>query len=182
MPTHSSRIQVVCEDARHERFVIRLLTEQFGLDRKRIDIQKAPHGKGSAADWVTAKFSTVEEKARKAKHQRGLGFVVIVDGDEKGWIQRVRSLVGDPDRRSEDDRIAICTPTWSVETWILWLSGKRPDIDETTKCKNDIQDKEFETLLRRAVDLWHSAPREEADKLPSLHAARSELKRLPMRK
>jgi hypothetical protein len=108
---------------------------------------------------------------------------VIVDGDNKGLRQRKRDLCGDPDRREDNDRIAIWVPTWSVETWILWLCQEQvgnQEVDEARSYKGEIDPSSFNDKVRQAVEAWEPPRIDEATRLPSLDDGRRELERLPL--
>jgi len=88
-------------------------------------------------------------------------------------------LCGQPDERDAADRIAIWVPTWSIETWLLWLNGDHA-IDESTSLKNRVaDDQQGRQLAKKAAEAWEPAHPEESESLPSLAAARIELLRLP---
>lgn len=68
------------------------------------------------------------KRLRSKLHQRDLGLIVHIDGDARG----VRARKSELDRRLRDsgaqsrataERAAILVPTWSIETWLLHLTG-----------------------------------------------------------
>jgi hypothetical protein len=177
-----SRVEVWCEDRRHEQFARELLSTQFSVHRKRMNIHVAPRGEGSAAQWVIKQYQIVEARAHAVRHQERLGFLVMVDGDQVGRAKRMQGLCGGPDRRERADRIAICIPTWSIETWVLWLTdGQRHArrLDEKESYRNVVDEREYGRLVRCAVQAWDPPRPEESATLPSLDASRVELRRLP---
>jgi hypothetical protein len=60
--------------------------------------------------------------------------VVVMDGDDKGVDARLNELARACEAqnilpRQNDDRVAIVVPTWNIETWLAYLSGK--DVNES---------------------------------------------------
>jgi hypothetical protein len=89
---------------------------------------------------------------------------------------------GDPLR--PDELIALCVPTRNVETWALWLCGRR-DLDEATDYKTTFANlaRKDSRIRARTIDAWFSAvdPKDvviESSRLPSLTSGRAELVRL----
>jgi hypothetical protein len=83
-----------------------------------------------------------------------------------------------------DERIAICVPSRTVETWELWLCGRR-DLDETTQYKDDFRHQVAKGSMssRQAAKAWHAAlsskQRElEVARVPALVAGRAQITRL----
>lgn len=183
MPSNGPRIRVWCEDRQHEQFARKFLTGHRGVDRRRIEFEIAPKGRGSASQWVIKRYSDVETKARLTHSQTRLGFLVIVDGDDEGVVPRKRKLCGEPDRRQDNDRIAIWVPTWSIETWVLWLCRQQVDnrdVDEARSFKSELDAGSFTAQVKAAVKEWSRLPTDETGRLPSLTDAESELRRLPL--
>lgn len=151
----SCRVRVWCEDRRQEVFVRNLLVER-GFNRRKLDFRVAPRGQGAASAWVIARYgSEVIPLARTTKNQTNLGFLVVVDGDSQGLEARKGAMCGTPDQREPGDRIAICVPTWSVETWVLWLCGDG-SVTEDRKYKSRYRedDREFQRRALEAVRAW----------------------------
>jgi hypothetical protein len=173
---------VWCEDRQHEQFAREFLTRRLGIARRDIEFQTAPKGQGAAAQWVVKQYPQVVLRARAARNQARRGFLVIVDGNSVGLTARLRSLCGEPDLRGQSDRIAIWVPTWSVETWVLWLCRRQiegGDVSETQSYKTDIDPDEYGALAVQAVGGWDPPRPEEAKALPALATARRETARLP---
>lgn len=168
------RICVWCEDREHERFARELLA-QLGVDRRRVRFQVAPSGRGSGSQWVVMQYATVCRQARAKRNQSNLGFLVVVDGDSDGRVQVAARLDAEA-KRADDDRVAHWIPTWSIETWVLWLAGE--DVTESVSFKHSC---DFTALLRKAVAAWERPRSRESSDVPSLEAARSELERLPLK-
>lgn len=174
MPSRGTRIRVLCEDGQHEAFVRRLLEDVFHIDRRAIDVEKAPKGEGAASSWVVRRYNDkVVSAHRQTRNQRGLGFVVMVDGDNVGFKDRLAALQSE--KRAPEDRIAMLAPTWSIETWILWLRGEA--VGEGEQTKGRLSSDEFRRVLKDAIARWQAPPRQ--GELPSLTHGRLELERLP---
>ncbi len=173
------RVRVWCEDRAHEVFVRRLLEERFRVHRKAIHFNVAPKGHGSAAKWVLDQYPGIRGEARVKTSQGRLGFLVVVDGDVEGVSVRMKHLHPGPhqDDRASGDRIAILVPTWSIETWVLWLSGRT--VNETQSHKTTLDPDGFRDLVPKAISAWESPRDDEIRFVPSLAAARKELARLP---
>jgi hypothetical protein len=174
VPSKGIRVRVWCEDSEHEAFARCLLADVFGIERRAIDVNKAPDGEGAASNWVVRRYQEeVLPTYRRARHQVGLGFLVLVDGDNVGFKARLEKLKAD--ERAPDDRVVLLAPTWSVETWVLWLDGEPVKEGESTKDR--LSPAEFRTRLKGAIARWKTPSQRE--ELPSLANARIELKRLP---
>ena len=174
MPS-DSRVRVWCEDRAHEQFVRRLLIDVFHVPGRNLRFNTAPAGKGAASKWVEEQYlNVVVPEHRRASHQRGLGFLILIDGDNKGVSGR---LAGIP-ARTGTDRISIMVPTWSIETWTLWLLGE--DVDETASLKHRLPEQDFGERIGTAVANWHATATRDLSKVPSLERGREELKRLPL--
>lgn len=173
MGSSGVRVRVWCEDDRHEQFARQLLAK-FGIERRSMQVNKAPKGEGAASAWVTKRYhdEVLPTYRRVQNHQAGLGFLVIVDGDDIGFQGRLSALKAD--ERAPSDRIAILAPTWSVETWVLWLSGE--SVTESEKTKLRLSHSEFGERLKAGIAGWdHSRD----DELPAITNARTELAKLP---
>lgn len=168
----SVRFEVWCEDREQESFARELLCE-MGVGRRQFKFHVAPSGAGAASAWVLAQAEDIALRARVSRNQGSLKFVVIVDGDNQPGNRRLAiEALGQEDRR----RMACWVPTWSIETWVLWLTGE--DVDETRSHKPLLRKPDFYEKLTRAIEAW-SVPRSgEEERVPSLAAARRELSRV----
>lgn len=178
MPSDRRHLEVWCEDDAHRQFVRKFFQQRFGLGPRDLDVKAAPQGRGSAAQWVTANYPTVVGRARAARNQAHRGFLVMLDGDNEGFRTRKDRLCGRPDQRERSDRVAIWVPTWSVETWVLWLHGDSVTEDESYKESPRAND--LGALAADAVKRWEPSRPDEATTVPSLADARVELRRLPL--
>ncbi len=179
MASSQARIWVWCEDREHEAFARRLLKERFGLDARHLTFKIAPKGQGAASAWVLRKYQEeVLPTARRARHQQLLGFLVLVDGDNVGWKRRIEQFEQAGGNEPRSERIAICAPTWSIETWVLWLCGE--EVTESVSLKDRLPPDKFRGKLDDAIAKWDPPRDKEADQVPSLSAGRVELQRLPL--
>ena len=79
------RVRILCEDRRSERF-LRGLCKRFGV--RILHVEVAPDSKGSASDWVLAKYAEAVGKRRSKNVQTTLGLLVHIDGDKHGFQAR----------------------------------------------------------------------------------------------
>jgi hypothetical protein len=129
---------------------------------------------------VVARYAVdvTRQACASKKNQPNLGFLVVVDGDNQGLDARKRETCGEPDKRQTGDRIAICVPTWSVETWVCWLCGDKK-VRENRSYKEDLRDAEYSKQVKQATETWEPVLEDERQNVPSLSDARGELARLP---
>ena len=119
------RVRLLCEDHRSERFLVRLC-EQHGI--RVLEVEVAPKGRGSAADWVRKRYPEAVRKRRSKNFQAGLGLVVHIDGDNEGVVVRKAQLAAGLEEagqaaRAAEETVAVLVPTWCIETWLLHLAG-----------------------------------------------------------
>ena len=137
MEAVSRRVQLVllCEDTQQETFVRRFLIRS-GWDTRRLRVEKGHKGGGSAEQFVRERFPCELHAYRSKRAHVAQALIVMLDGDDAGVEERLRSL-GDSCRsqkvpvRNARDRVAVFVPTWRIETWIAYLNGE--DIDETKR-------------------------------------------------
>lgn len=175
------QIVLLCEDTQHETFARRFLEER-GWSTRRLRVEKAPGGRGSAEQFVRARFPSELTAYRQRRHAVTQALIVILDGDNRGEQQRRAQL--DEACRSEqvevrqpDERVLVLVPTWNIETWLAYLDGQVVDEAESNyprlrrprECQSRV-----ETLAAMCQDrrLREPAP-------PSLEAACTEYARLP---
>lgn len=173
------RVHILCEDRTHEHFV-RGLCEHCGLSPVRVLV--APKGRGSAEAWVRQQYPNEVRLLRQYKDER-VALIAITDGDKVGLSQRKNDFAGAlaikgvPPRKI-DERIAILVPTWSIETWLMWLCGI-DDIKEDTTYKNSAKFMQASASPTRAAGEFFSTPRvNENAQVPALQDARIEMQRL----
>ncbi|MBL8919052.1 MAG: hypothetical protein JNJ54_09355 [Myxococcaceae bacterium] len=119
-----SRVRLLCEDRRAERF-FRRLCEQAGV--RVVGVEVAPDGQGSAADWVLSRYPALVRQRRAKAFQANLGLLVHIDGDAVGVTQRkteldARLAAHSMEARQAAEPVAVCVPTWCIETWVLHLA------------------------------------------------------------
>jgi hypothetical protein len=99
-------------------------------------------------------------KLLRSKNFQRLGLVAIRDGDAVGLAGRKVELEEELDshgleRRSPSERIATPVPTWSIETWLLFLNGH--NVVETESLVKEYESHyrdEEELAIRNAADAW----------------------------
>jgi hypothetical protein len=186
MARPSFRGVLLCEDIEHERFFRRLLNRWFG--RRKLRVNRIPNREGAGDAYVIANYAREVQLARRWRFEN-YALVVAIDGDRKKLHGRMQQLdqeledAGLP-KRGNDEMIVVCVPTWSIETWELWLCGER-DVEEETDCKRRFQDAERrgDASPRKAVESWfrdlsEGELRLEEETLPSVAAGRQEVQRL----
>jgi len=121
------QLVLLCEDTQQESFVRRFL-KKSGWNMRRLRVEKAPRGGGSAEQFVREQFPE-ELRAYRAHRKRvAEALVVIIDGDEKGVQGRLQELDAACNARgvpvrSRNDKVMILVPTRSIETWLAYLDG-----------------------------------------------------------
>ena len=182
------RITLLCEDRLQEQFFVTVCEEQGW---QVIDRHVAPRGHGAASQWVREQFSErVMYHRRWPREQRAL--LVGIDGDNMGVSDRNTELdaklraTGEQGRRM-DEAIALLVPTWSIETWILFLHDGQV-VPENQPSKEHLParykaDKERGTLksevIRQVRVAWTRG--DSHPDLPSLEGGRAEVTRLILR-
>jgi AAA domain, putative AbiEii toxin, Type IV TA system len=142
---------------------------------------------GSAFKFERPTGDVARVKPLAVDRDSGLKASEALDGDRFGVEHRKRQLAqaladDGKEPRKDGDRIALCVPTWSIETWFAWLCGL-PGVTESTRYKHDaaLKDAQRRGVISpsRAAELWLEGPREgEARQVPSLSDARKEMERL----
>jgi len=129
----SRNVQLVllCEDRQHETFLRRFL-EKAGWSTRRMRIEMAPPGQGSAEQFVRERFPIELSSYRAKRYQVGQALFVMFDGDDHGVAKRLAELdeacrSRDVGPRRRDDRVAVFVPTWRIETWLAYLDGETVD-------------------------------------------------------
>lgn len=129
----SRNVQLVllCEDRQHEAFARRFL-DKAGWPTRRLRVEIAPPGRGSAEQFVREQFPKELSAYRGNRHRVAQGLVVVMDGDDRGPQARLTELfraceAASVEPRQNDDRVAIVVPTWNIETWLAYLTGETVD-------------------------------------------------------
>ncbi len=129
----SRNVQLVllCEDRQHETFARRFLTKA-GWSTRRLRVEIAPPGAGSAEQFVRERFPAELSAYRSNRHRVAQALVVVIDGDSHGVHTRLEELnsacrfQGVPPR-DVNEGVLIAVPTWNIETWLAYLSGEVVD-------------------------------------------------------
>jgi hypothetical protein len=174
---------LLCEDIEQEQFFRPILKRMFG--RVHVEARKPPAG----ISFVFRSYARLVKEHVRRYPQQARGIVVVVDGDTVGLKLRL----GELDQRLEKagcakrdtkEKIAALVSTKTVETWELWLCGRR-DLNEIGDYKADLQaEKRNDRMIsKKAAQAWfdqlsEAAEKTEKDRLPSLVAGRAELRRL----
>lgn len=178
-----TQVVLLCEDAEQRRF-FEALCKRLGFVSRIVSVVVAPPGTGAAEAWVRARFPREVRAYRAQANHLTNGLLTAVDGDSLGVTSRKVQLDeasrnAGQDPRRDDERIAVCVPTWSIETWLASLCGLGP-VGEGRSCKKDAvfqRAKEAGTVTTKmAVDSWFAgaSPGEPA----SLTDGRLEIERL----
>lgn len=183
------RLRVLCEDKLHRGFIERL-ADRWDVGPRQRMIQASPEARGSAAKFVLDNFVGFV-KSWRAQPDDNVGALVVIDGDEHGLQRRRQQLTkrlleaGELKLDPADPRFVILVPCWHIETWIAWLCGHRPVDEHTCYKPEDPQGGEVgrkirsgEYSARAAARSWTPRHSEEVTFVPSLAAARDELRRL----
>jgi hypothetical protein len=171
---------------------------QRALDVRKIRVESAPRGKGSAYDWVIQQYpKEVKEQRNRvsAKNQNNAVLLVHVDADNKTVVERAQQLedalrTNSAASRTQSERIAVCVPKRNTETWIHGLCGI--PVDETYDFKRDDEHRVATNQRKRdevcgqrlgpATSRLYALTRDNArpapDSMPSVAAAVVELRRL----
>ena len=151
-------------------------------------MKRIPNRRGAGDAFVLAHYAREVQYAR-SKRNENYALVVAIDGDRFKVRERLRQLedrLADAglSKREPTELIVICVPTWSIETWELWLCGHR-DIDEDRDFKSVFYKAQRRGLAsaKSAAKAWFTELTPEEQKteqkiVPSLTAGRLEVKRL----
>lgn len=176
------RVRILCEDRRTERF-LRKLCQRY--DVYVLSSEVAPSGDGDASVWVRKSYASSVRLLRASRHQKSLGLIAAIDGDNKGVHKRKLELANELDEaglpeRGAEEPIAIFVPTWSIETWLAQLCG-HADVTEAEPLKDHPSfrglwkdGKTEAATISKAVAAW----REDTHPTPSLADAYLEAPRV----
>lgn len=171
------RCELLCEDIAQEQFFRPILEHLF--DRVRVT-------RGAQRGGFTFVLAQAPKSAAYIRrfYQEAVGLLIAIDGDVDGLQNRLRQIraaleAKGLDPKALEQRLAVCVPTRSIETLILWFQGRR-DLDEQMDVKRQAKDKSDH---RQVANQWFSFVSEdqkaqEAAQLPSLAHGRQEIDRL----
>jgi hypothetical protein len=184
MGSHASaRGVLLFEDRKSQRFVVQLLVS-LGYDKRKLRTRVAPSGKGAGEQWVRMQYSAEVKALRAKNYQRDLFLLAMCDGDKVGVEARKAEFDAalrehGMSTRDPTERIATPVPTWSIETWLLWLCGVE-NVGENRSRKFDfpkLTGRLEHAAIAAAVEAWNK-PGDAGDELPSIADGRLELARV----
>jgi hypothetical protein len=173
------RVKLICEDRRQEQFFCQILRRR---NLRILDVDRPPAGHGSASAWVLGKLPGAVRELRSTNYQRGFGILFAVDGDNLGLTGRLAQIQESLQSVGlvAPARLALAVPTWSIETWLLWLTNGRI-LDEAESHKQTFE-REFRDSKVQAAAIRHASMQwarvKEGCPLPSLDHGRVEIDRL----
>jgi hypothetical protein len=176
-----SRVVVLAEDRRHQRFVQKYL-ERLGHAQHDVYSEELPSGRGCGEQWVRKRYASAVARYRSRSSRAETALIVAIDANGGDVARRLRQL----DQalaeaalfpRSEDEKIVHLIPRRNIETWVLCLNGRTVNEDEDYTREREI-DEQFQ---HAAVTLFewsrqHAVPARHC--VPSLYAAIPEVRRL----
>jgi len=165
-------VLVLVEDKRQQRFVRRYLY-RLGYTPREIQFEPVPSGGGSGAQSVLDRYAKVVEAYRLRAARAKTALVVAIDADDQSVTQR-RQQLDDRAARTAGERIAHLIPKWSIETWILFLSGRTVEENQSYRRAPDID----EHIATAAATFFEWSRPNATDCIPSLLAAIPEVRRL----
>ena len=119
---------LLCEDRAQERFFTSV--GEVLLGNRPLEVLKPPRGEGAAWAWVLSEYVGYVRRIRR-RPTENVALVAVVDGDNEGFLRRKQRFdeqlaQAGAAARGTREHIAVCVPTWSIETWIAHLSGWVP--------------------------------------------------------
>lgn len=172
-----SLVLVLVEDQRHQRFVRHFLYDK-GFTRHDIRMEALPSGSGCGEQWIRERYPRAVRAYRQRSAKAKSALVVAIDADTDSTERRHRQLRevltqdGQPERRTEEAIVQLI-PKRSIETWILFLSGRNVD-EDTDYCHDPTVDRVIAGAAHAFLDL----SRANRSSPPSLSAAVKEAERL----
>lgn len=178
------RVLVLYEDAAHESFMRRLV--------ERLKLKPVRFVNGRNCHGVLGSLGKELDALRAKKHQKNLGFIVMIDADDGGLSGRTREVLEriaadtKEGARTESERIALLVPTRAIETWYVHFCcpTARPVNEEDNRKETDYKksaewkelSKDLGVAAKRTVEAWE--PERGRVDPASVQAARQELARL----
>lgn len=170
-----SLIVVLVEDQRQQRFVRHHLY-CHGYAAHDLRFEPLPAGKGSGAQWVLNRYAQAVAAYRSRSTRAKTALVVAIDADDKSVASRQQQFRGLA-VRTAGEAIVHFIPKWSIETWIVCLTGNIVSENQSYRDVSDIDKK-----ISPAANTFFEWSRPNAALpphcIPSLHAAISEVRRL----
>jgi hypothetical protein len=170
-----SQVVVLVEDERQQRFVRRYLY-RLGFSTHDIRFEPVPSGRGSGAQWVLTRYARAVQAYRNRSARAQTALAVAIDADN-GSVDRRRQQFHDRAARINGDKIAHLIPKWSIQTWVLCLSGESVDEDQSYRRAPGIDER-----ISGAAETFFDWSRPNAmlppHRTPSLQDAIPEVRRL----
>ena len=135
-----SRVVVLAEDERHQRFV-RYYLYRIGHTRHDLRFEPLPSGRGCGEQWVRERYAAAVRAYRGRRAKTALIVAMDADvGDVDRRLVQLRSALSQAgwDARADGEAIAHLIPRRSIETWILCLTGSQ--VDEVTDYSREAVD------------------------------------------
>ncbi|MBA3975355.1 MAG: hypothetical protein C0504_14210 [Candidatus Solibacter sp.] len=176
-----SRIIVLAEDDRHQRFVRQYLYRK-GFRRHEIHFGPLSAGRGSAEQWVRMQYGKHVQTCRERAATASTELIVVVDADSGTVENRSRQLAkalsnGGQETRNETEPIVHLIPRRNIETWILCLAGQVVDENADYKQRTGVDE-----MIKPAALEFFTWSRQNAHVpercIESIHLAIHEIKRL----
>ena len=178
----SVRWHLLCEDRAQERFFVSLGLKVLGSRPQRIFVP--PRGEGAAWGWVLGQYPERMRLHPRRYPTENVALMVGVDGDSEGWELRKRRFDDELRKsamalRTESERVAILSPTWSIETWLAVLCKWSPvdaPIGEGRTVKREVERAmaQGHISFKKAAGAWST----KTERLPSLVDGQQEMERL----
>lgn len=174
---------MLCEDRQQEVFLRYYLAEK-GYDSRAIYAEVAPRGRGAGEQFVREHYPDQVRAVRTVPAMRSGGVAVMIDADARSVDERHRQL-GDElvarsiAPRSLEDRIAVLVPKRNIETWLHYLLGDNPPVDENEGYRRLSRESDCRPAARRLAALCPPRPPLPSNCPPSLARGCAELTRLP---
>ncbi len=175
------QIVLLFEDAQQEVFARRFLVAVGLGNTRRLRVEKAPRGQGSAEQFVRQRFPSELVEHRRTAASVAQVLIVILDGDNLGVDGRQAALdeeclAAGIETRRDDESVLVVVPTWNIETWIAYLDGQTVDEARRDYPRLD-RERECQPRVVRLVAMCHNGElRMPAP--PSLEAACTEYMRI----
>jgi len=176
-----SRVIVLAEDRRHQRFVQKYM-ERLGHSQHDFYFEDLPSGRGCGEQWVRARYANAVAAYRWRSSRAETALIVAIDANGGDVLRRLRQLqdalakAGSPPR-SDGETIIHLIPRKNVETWILCLNGRLVNEDDDYTRERDI-DRQFQRAAATLFDWSRPNAKPALQCVPSLQSAIHELRRL----
>ncbi len=177
----SSRVIVLAEDRRHQRFV-RGYLERLRYSYDDVRYEDLPSGRGCGEQWVRERYSRAVDAYRARSARARTALIVAIDADSGDVNRRGRQLQEALSQagltpRTDDETIVHLIPKWSIETWVLRLNGRVVEENNDYSAERSIDEQ-----IKLAAETFFEWTRPNATRpdncVPSLLTAIPEVRRL----